>query len=586
MGNKVSKRIGIVGALFLGFVLLLAIVGPLLIPYDANEQVGIPFSPPSSEHWLGTNDMGQDIMAELAEGARVSLIIGIVAALFATVIGTTLGVVSGYMGGWFDNLCMRLVDITLTLPFLPLMIVIAVYLGPSMYTMIFVITLVMWAGKARQIRAQTLSIRNRGPVLAARTMGASHAYILRKHVFPSLFPIVIPQFVQAVNASILMESSLSFLGMGDPLTKSWGSILYYANSRSAFLTDAWLWWVIPPGLLIVITVLAFSFMGYYLEERVNPRLSTFSVKRRRKNVQKDKKMIDQPRDMDIILEVDQLVVSFPKNGQQVRAVNDVSFSLKKGEVLGLVGESGSGKTTIVGAIMQQLKEPAHVEYANIRFHGMELGQLSATQLQSIRGNKMALISQAAMNALNPVMTIKSQLAEAILSHRKMEKIEVQRRVDEMLQLVGLDTKWGQSYPHELSGGMKQRVIIAMALINEPELVIADEPTTGLDVKVQVEIVNLLRDLQKRLNVSMIFISHDLPVVLTVTDRLVIMKYGEIVDEGVSREVADSSTHPYTRRLIDAIPKIRPEMGQATPFKENVMREEAMVSGDWMYQLNR
>jgi len=466
------------------------------------------------------------------------------------------------------------------------MIVIAVYLGPSMYTMIFVITLVMWAGKARQIRAQTLSIRNRGPVLAARTMGASHAYILRKHVFPSLFPIVIPQFVQAVNASILMESSLSFLGMGDPLTKSWGSILYYANSRSAFLTDAWLWWVIPPGLLIVITVLAFSFMGYYLEERVNPRLSTFSVKRRRKNVQKDKKMIEQPRDMDIILEVDQLVVSFPKNGQQVRAVNDVSFSLKKGEVLGLVGESGSGKTTIVGAIMQQLKEPAHVEYANIRFHGMELGQLSATQLQSIRGNKMALISQAAMNALNPVMTIKSQLAEAILSHRKMDKKEVQRRVDEMLQLVGLDTKWGQSYPHELSGGMKQRVIIAMALINEPELVIADEPTTGLDVKVQVEIVNLLRDLQKRLNVSMIFISHDLPVVLTVTDRLVIMKYGEIVDEGVSREVADSSTHPYTRRLIDAIPKIRPEMGRATPFTENVMREEAMVSGDWMYRLNR
>jgi len=579
MANKVSKRIGIIGALFLGFVLLLAIVGPFIVPYDANEQVGIPFSPPSSEHWLGTNDMGQDIMAELAEGARVSLIIGIVAALFATVIGTTLGVVSGYMGGWFDNLCMRLVDITLTLPFLPLMIVIAVYLGPSMYTMIFVITLVMWAGKARQIRAQTLSIRNRGPVLAARTMGASHAYILRKHVFPSLFPIVIPQFVQAVNASILMESSLSFLGMGDPLTKSWGSILYYANSRSAFLTDAWLWWVIPPGLLIVITVLAFSFMGYYLEERVNPRLSTFSVKRRRSNVQRNKKMIEQPRDTDSILEVNQLIVSFPKNGQQVRAVNDVSFSLKKGEVLGLVGESGSGKTTIVGAIMQQLKEPAHVEYANIRFNGMELGQLSAAQLQSIRGNKMALISQAAMNALNPVMTIKSQLAEAILSHRKMDKKEVQRRVDEMLQLVGLDTKWGQSYPHELSGGMKQRVIIAMALINEPELVIADEPTTGLDVKVQVEIVNLLRDLQKRLNVSMIFISHDLPVVLTVTDRLVIMKYGEIVDEGVSREVADSSTHPYTRRLIDAIPKIRPEMVQATPFKENVMREEAMVSGD-------
>lgn len=559
MGNNVSKRIGIIGALFLGFVIILAVVGPFLVSYEANEQVGIPFSPPSSEHWLGTNDMGQDIMAEVVEGARVSLIIGIVAAFVATIIGTTIGVVSGYVGGWFDSVCMRIVDITLTLPFLPLMIVIGVYLGPSMYTLILVITLVMWAGKARQIRAQTLSIRNRGPVLAAKAMGANNVYILRKHVFPSLFPIVIPQFVQAVNVSIMMESSLSFLGMGDPLTKSWGSILFYANSRSAFLTDAWLWWVIPPGLMIVITVLAFSFMGYYLEERVNPRLSTFSVMTRRRR--KRGKATVQPSTTDTLLEVNQLVVSFPKKGQQVKAVNDVSFSLQKGEVLGLVGESGSGKTTIVGAIMQQLKPPAVVKYKNMRFKGKELGQLSEKELQSLRGNKIALISQAAMNALNPVMTIKSQLAEAILSHQKMDKKEVQERVDEMLQLVGLHPKWGQSYPHELSGGMKQRVIITMALMNEPELVIADEPTTGLDVKVQVEIVNLLRDLQKRLNLSMIFISHDLPVVLSLTDRLVIMKYGEIVDEGSSLVVANSSSHPYTRRLIDSIPKIRPAIVQ-------------------------
>ncbi len=556
---------GMIGALFLGFVLALAIVGPFIVPYNANEQVGVPFSPPSTEHWLGTNDMGQDIMAELVEGARVSLIIGIVAALIATLIGTTIGVVSGYVGGWFDSLCMRMVDITLTLPFLPLMIVLAVYLGPSMYTLIFVISLVMWAGKARQIRAQTLTIRNRGPVLAAKTMGASHTYVLRKHVFPSLFPIVIPQFVQAVNASIMMESSLSFLGMGDPLTKSWGSILFYANSRSAFLTEAWVWWVIPPGLMIVMTVLAFSFIGYYLEDRTNPRLSKYSAQKHKNRKKRDETVAVS----DALLEVRDLNVSFPKNGKQVNAVNQVSFSLKKGEVLGIVGESGSGKTTIVAAIMQQLKPPAHVDYQTICFNGMELGELSNTELQKIRGYKMALISQAAMNALNPVMTIKSQLAEAILSHRKMDKQDVQIRVNEMLELVGLEEKWGQAYPHELSGGMKQRVIIAMALMNDPELVIADEPTTGLDVKVQVEIVHLLRDLQKRLNISMIFISHDLPVVLQLTDRLIIMKYGGIVEEGSSLTIAYSSTHPYTRRLIDSIPRILPNVAQTRRQQEGI-----------------
>ena len=565
MKNNVSKKMGMIGALFLGFVLALAIVGPFIVPYNANEQVGVPFSPPSTEHWLGTNDMGQDIMAELVEGARVSLIIGIVAALIATLIGTTIGVVSGYVGGWFDSLCMRMVDITLTLPFLPLMIVLAVYLGPSMYTLIFVISLVMWAGKARQIRAQTLTIRNRGPVLAAKTMGASHTYVLRKHVFPSLFPIVIPQFVQAVNASIMMESSLSFLGMGDPLTKSWGSILFYANSRSAFLTEAWVWWVIPPGLMIVMTVLAFSFIGYYLEDRTNPRLSKYSAQKHKNRKKRDETVAVS----DALLEVRDLNVSFPKNGKQVNAVNQVSFSLKKGEVLGIVGESGSGKTTIVAAIMQQLKPPAHVDYQTICFNGMELGELSNTELQKIRGYKMALISQAAMNALNPVMTIKSQLAEAILSHRKMDKQDVQIRVNEMLELVGLEEKWGQAYPHELSGGMKQRVIIAMALMNDPELVIADEPTTGLDVKVQVEIVHLLRDLQKRLNISMIFISHDLPVVLQLTDRLIIMKYGEIVEEGSSLTIAYSSTHPYTRRLIDSIPRILPNVAQTRRQQEGI-----------------
>ncbi|MEK4520634.1 dipeptide/oligopeptide/nickel ABC transporter permease/ATP-binding protein [Psychrobacillus sp. FSL W7-1457] len=558
--RKATKIIGVIGLIMFSFVLLFAILGPQFIPYDAYKQTGPSFAAPSSEHWLGTNDMGQDILAELAVGARTSLFIGIVTAVLATAIGGIIGVLSGYIGGWFETIVMRFIDVVLTLPFLPLMIVVAVYLGPGVFTQVFVITLVMWAGKARQIRAQTLSIKTAGPVLAAKTMGAGNFYIFKKHILPGVFPLFIPQFVGAVNAAILLESSLSFLGMSDPTMKSWGSILYYANSRSAFLTEAWMWWIIPPGICIVLVVLAFSFMGYYLEEKVNPRLGDYvAVKKRPKKrlVQNDVLVHQQ-----IALDVENLTVQFPKNGAYSTVVSGVSFQVKTGEVLGIVGESGSGKTTVASAIIQQLKSSAHVPNGSIYFEGKDLQLFSDEEIRNVRGQQIGYIAQAAMNALNPVLSVEKQLKEAILAHQKMSVKDINRRIDEVLIQVGLDPKWRSAFSHELSGGMRQRVIIAMALINKPKFVIADEPTTGLDVIVQVEILQLLAKLQKELNLSMIFISHDLPAVLSITDHLIIMKYGHIVDGGPSIELAENSTHPYTRRLIDAIPllkqKIKPK----------------------------
>lgn len=549
--RKSTKIIGWTGAAMAGAMLLFALVGPFLIPYDAYQQTGASFQVPNAEHWLGTNDMGQDILAELAVGARTSLFIGIATAVIATFIGGIIGVLSGYFGGWFETLMLRLIDVVLTLPFLPLMIVIAVYIGPGAFTQIFVITLVMWAGKARQIRAQTLSIKKAGPVLAAKSMGAGHFYLFRKHILPGVFPLFIPQFVAAVNAAILLESSLSFLGMSDPLMKSWGSILYYANNRSAFLTEAWVWWIIPPGVCIVLVVLAFSFIGYYLEEKVNPRLSAYvpSPKRPKQSILLKQELLDE----DIVLSINNMTVEYPKKGVFTPVVSGVSLRVHKGEVLGIVGESGSGKTTVASAIIQQLKEPARLSVEGICFEGKDLQKFSDEEIRSIRGNKIGYIAQAAMNALNPVISVEKQLAEAILAHHKMPAAELNQRIDESLLQVGLDLKWRHAFPHELSGGMRQRVIIAMALINRPEFVIADEPTTGLDVMVQVEILELLQRLQQELNLSMIFISHDLPAVLKITDRLAIMKYGYIVDGGPSAELAESSTHPYTRRLIDAMP---------------------------------
>ena len=553
--RKSTKVIGAVGFVLFIAVVLFAVLGPFIIPYDAYKQSGPSFMAPNRDHWLGTNDMGQDILAELAEGARTSLTIGILTALFATIIGGSVGILAGYIGGWFEVVVMRVIDVVLTLPFLPLMIVIAVYMGPGIFTQIFVITLVMWAGKARQIRAQTLSIKTTGPVLAAKTMGANHLYIFNKHIFPSVFPLFIPQFVGAVNTAILLESSLSFLGMGNPLVKSWGSILYYANSRSAFLTEAWVWWIIPPGICIVMVVLAFSLMGYYLEEKVNPRLSSYALapKRQKREVVEDLTQVER----DIVLSVQNLTVEYPKKGLYQEVVSNVSFDLQRGDVLGIVGESGSGKSTVAASIIQQLKLPGRSR-GSIYFEGQALETLDDEQIRQLRGKDIGYIAQAAMNAINPVITIDKQLKEAIKVHQKLDEAEMDKRVMEVMTQVGLDTKWRFAFSHELSGGMRQRVIIAMALINRPKLIIADEPTTGLDVIVQVEIVQLLRKLQRELNISMIFISHDLPAVLSVTDRLIIMKYGHIIDSGESIEVAENSSHPYTRRLVDSIPLLKPK----------------------------
>ncbi|THF75754.1 dipeptide/oligopeptide/nickel ABC transporter permease/ATP-binding protein [Cohnella fermenti] len=557
MRSNRAGAMGLVGLFMLAAMLLFTLLGPALIPYDPAERSGSPLAAPGNGHLLGTNDIGQDILAELATGARVSLTIGLVGALASMLIGVAIGVLAGYRGGWADTLLMRLVDVSLTLPFLPLMIVIGVFLGPSMSTQILVIAILMWAKVARELRSQILSVRTRGPVQAARAMGAGDLYILRRHILPMTVPLMIPQFIQAVTASILMESSLSFLGLGDPLAKSWGSILFYANARSAFLTDAWIWWVVPPGLCIVWTVLGCSFVGYWLEERVSPRLQSYTALGKIT----PKKTAGRPASAartggeSAALRIDGLSVRYPKaGGEAVAALRDIDLAVHPAEIVGIVGESGSGKTTMASAIMQMLKPPA-ARTGSIRLGGDELTALSDRELRAARGRRIALIPQAAMNALNPVWTVRKQLTEAIRCHRKLSRADTQARIEQLLGQVGIEPRYLAAYPHELSGGMRQRVVIAMALVNEPSFVIADEPTTGLDVLVQVEIIALLKKLQQELGLSMIFISHDLPVVKRIADRIVILDRGSVVDEGTPGHLSVHSGHPYTRKLMDAIPSI-------------------------------
>ena len=264
--------LGIVGLVLLATMLVLALGADFLAPYDPTKLTGAPFERPSSGHLLGTNDIGQDILSELIHGTRISLLIGVMAAGIAVVIGTTVGLVAGYYRGLPGQILMRLVDVVLIIPFVPLMVLLAAYLGQNIWNLIVVIGLLIWARPARVIRSQVLSLAERDYVTAARAIGARGGHIVIRHLLPGVLSLALSQFVLATSSSILLEAALSFLGLGDPTHKSWGTVLYYAQARNAFLSGAWVWWVLPPGLMITASVLGFALVGFALEEALNPRL--------------------------------------------------------------------------------------------------------------------------------------------------------------------------------------------------------------------------------------------------------------------------------------------------------------------------
>lgn len=262
-----------IGTLLLAVLLTLAVFPNMIAPYDSTERVALPLQKPSAENILGTNDLGQDLFSELIAGTRASLFTGLIVSFLTVAFGTLVGLVSGYFGNWADSLLMRLTDLILVLPFLPLVILLSVYLGPSQRNVIMVLALFFWAAPARLIRAQVLRLREDTYIEAARALGADSLQIMIGHLWSGIRPLVLAQIVLVASASILAESSLSFLGLGDPSGKSWGTMLYFARASGAFLSDAWKWWVLPTGLMITLTVLSLGLMGYSLEQRISNSVS-------------------------------------------------------------------------------------------------------------------------------------------------------------------------------------------------------------------------------------------------------------------------------------------------------------------------
>ncbi|MGH9197586.1 MAG: ABC transporter permease subunit, partial [Acidimicrobiia bacterium] len=396
--------------------LIVAIFAPVIAPYDPYENVRVTiddiYARPSSAHLLGADDAGHDVFSSLVYGSRVSLIVGFAGAFIALIIGGLIGLIAGFRGGRLGNGLMRFTDFFLVVPDLALQIVIVAIIGQSLRNIILVIGILGWTTTARLVRAQTLSVRERKFVTRARAVGASDFYILRHHVFPQVLPLMLANTVLTVSLAILAESTLAFIGLGDPTVISWGQMLNFAFTRGAVSAGAW-WALIPPGLAIVWVVLGVTLVGNALEDLVNPRKGRHFMEPEKAPP------VDQVIGAPIgnaALTVSDLTVEFVGSAGVARAVDGVSFEVGRGEAVGLVGESGSGKTTTMLAALRLLPPGGEVVGGSVFLGDKNMFALEPDDLRELRWTRFAMVFQGAMNALNPVRSIEDQIVEAIRTH--------------------------------------------------------------------------------------------------------------------------------------------------------------------------
>jgi peptide/nickel transport system permease protein len=549
-----KNRIAVFGLFMLIVIIFVAIFADKIETYDVSTSKNITiqdiYNPPSTAHWFGTDDAGKDVFSNFVHGARVSLIVGFFAAFISVFIGGVMGIVAGFYGGRVENL--------LVIPDLPLMVVIVAMTKPSLMNIIFVIGLLGWTTTSRIVRSQTLAVKSRKFVLRARAIGAGNGHIILNHILPLVLPLLVVNAILVVSLAILDESTLSFLGLGDPTSLSWGQMLNFAFGRGAMSAGAW-WALVVPGLGIVWVVLGLTLLGHGLEQILNPRLEFHHLMPGRPVVQTEAVRVptSSKEGQPVLLDVQGLSIHYIiEDKPPAEAVEKVSFTLHEGELMGLVGESGCGKTTLMLALLRLLPAAGQIVGGKVYFMGRDVTAMSEQELSDVRWNGISIIFQGAMNALNPVRTVGDQIREAIVKHVAiLPGDKVDDRVVELLDLVGIAADHKEHYPHQYSGGMRQRAMIAMALACNPQVVIADEPTTALDVMIQAQILELLDNLRKKLGLSIIFVTHDLGVVAEMCDSVLVM-YG-----GVTAEYSDIDTiynlprHPYTQELLKAFPDL-------------------------------
>ncbi|MER6815200.1 dipeptide/oligopeptide/nickel ABC transporter permease/ATP-binding protein [Spirillospora sp. NPDC000708] len=569
-------------------VLLVIVIAALAAPLIARHDpltTGVAGQAPSGGHWFGTDRVGRDVFARVLYGARWSLAIGLGAAFLALAAGAVLGSVAATAHRAVDEAVMRCLDVVMAFPAVALAAVLVTVFGKSLPVLIGTIAFLYVPQVARVVRGNVLSQYGEDYVAAERVIGARRGHILWRHVLINCAaPILVFVTIVVANA-IVFEASLSFVGAGvqDP-DPSWGSVIAYG--KTLVLAGGW-WATFFPGLFILVTVLVLNVLSEGVsdawaapaarpdtrtdaEPGVGAAAGTVArtaaapappAARLEGDLREaGRRLADRARplpDGEPLLRVEDLAIGFPDRYGDVDVVDRVSLDVRPGEVVGLVGESGCGKSLTSLAIMGLEPRGARIG-GRLLFDGRDLRALPARERRALLGHDMAMVYQDALSSLNPAMTIRAQL-------RQLTRRGGTRTPAELLDLVGLDPdRTLRSYPHELSGGQRQRVLIAMALSRDPRLVVADEPTTALDVTVQAAVMRLLLRLRAELGFALILVSHDLALVADVTDRVVVMYGGQVAEAGVTSDVVASSRHHYARGLLGAVVSL--EAADARPVQ--------------------
>ncbi|MGW2509647.1 dipeptide/oligopeptide/nickel ABC transporter permease/ATP-binding protein [Streptomyces scopuliridis] len=578
-----KDRFAAVAAVLLGLVFLTALLGPPLLGDRAVRQdLRASLRPPSFDHGffgvLGTDVLGRSVLARLVEAAGTTLSVAIPAVLCSLVIGSAIGMWAGYHGGRRENIAMRVADVILSFPSLLLAVVVLYVFEAGAANIVLIIAVARIPIYLRTARAEAAELRSRLFVDAARTFGAGSLPTIYRHILPIAIPTLLTVATLDFCFVMLTESSLSFLGIGiQPPEVSWG--LMVAQGRQ-YLQTAW-WIAVLPGLAIVLSTVSATVLAAWVRLATDPAqrwrlalpkrtggdavpVSPESVSPESEVAESEVAESGVPESVAPgsgatgrpALEVEHLSVDLRTPSGTVRAIDNVSFTVHKGRTLALLGESGCGKSITAQTVVGLLEPVAKVVAGAVRVSGTDALRLSPAKRKRLAGPVLSIVFQDALTALNPVQPVGRQLGEPFRIHQGLSRRQAREKAIELMESVGIPEPRARarSYPHQFSGGMRQRLLIAMAVALGPDVLLADEPTTALDVTVQAQIMQLLRKLQVEHDMAVVLITHDLAVVAERADEVAIMYAGNVVETGPVREVFARPRHPYTKGLLDSVPE--------------------------------
>jgi ABC-type dipeptide/oligopeptide/nickel transport system ATPase component/ABC-type dipeptide/oligopeptide/nickel transport system permease subunit len=567
----IRNPLGIIAIVILLVMALLATFADVLAPFDENfANISKTLAAPDEVNILGTDSSGRDVWSRLLFGAQLTLLSALLCAAVAIAIGLPAGLIAGYYAGKFEAVSNWIVSILMSLPGLIVLLTIRAAFGPSVWIAMIAFGILISPSYFRLTRSAVQSVRNELYVDAARVSGLSDLSIITRHIFSVVRAPIIIQTAAIAGVAIAIQSGLEFLGLGDPAKASWG-VMLSEGFKNVYLTPSLLFW---PAFAMALTIGALVLLGNAIrdaledQEKIKHRrkktheaedaASTSAAKAARKTVEAVEAV--ETGTEHHLVKVTNLGVGYPQaDGSIKKVVDDVSFHVDRGEILGIVGESGSGKSQTAFSILGLLPENARIVAGAIQFDGSYTvapgeDKVNQDRLSKLRGKRISYIPQEPMSNLDPAFTIGYQLVTPMVRILGISKAEATARAMKLLADVGIvnPERTFRAYPHEVSGGMAQRVLIAGAISCEPDLIIADEPTTALDVTVQADVLDLIRDLQRRLGVGVILVTHNFGVVADLCDRVVVMQNGRLVEEGPVREILRNPKQEYTRTLLGSM----------------------------------